>query len=272
MAESSPTPFITINLDEQFPHLTRAPIVEAVIDFRARAEAPWEEADVMAKLKAALPDYPKVKTLRGFSVSFPVQLSIGPDHATATTPADPATPQDRGWVGLRFESADGLNLATFGRDGFSFSRLKPYQDWARFSAEALRLWAIHAELAAPSEIQRFGVRVINRLEVPIAGLAFDEYFEGIPGPPGNLGSSHFMYQDLLSVPGHPYGINLIRTFQPPEGEAASTLALLLDIDVFCPGPMALESGKITDRLGEMHWLKNRVFFGSVTEKALSLCR
>jgi uncharacterized protein (TIGR04255 family) len=263
---------LNIDLGEEFPHLARAPIVESVIDFRARAESAWEETDVMAKLKMALPEYPKSKSLRGFTVSMPIQFSVGPDHASASPSAAPATPQDRGWLGLRFESEDGLNLATFARDGFSFSRLQPYKDWKQFGREALRLWTIHQGIAAPSELQRIGVRAINRLDVPVQGLAFDEYLRGMPGPPAGLATSGFMYHDVLSVPGHPYAISLIRTIQAPEGEAATSIGLILDIDVLCPGPLVPEAGKLEKRLAEMRWLKNRVFFGSVTERALDLCR
>lgn len=268
MAALPSTPGTTIDLGERFPHLSRAPVVEAVIDLRARAESAWEEKDVLAQLKAALPDYPNRMAMRGFSVSF----SMNSEQATSGTPVAPATPQDHGWMGIRCTTADGLNIATFNREGFSFSRLKPYDNWDSFSKEAVRLWELHTRLAAPIEVSRLGVRFINRLDVPVSGLAFEDYFNSLPKPPVNLGSLGFLFHDILSVPGHPYVTNRIRTFQPPEGENAPTLGLLLDIDVAMPGPIVPESGKIAVRLAEMHWVKNQVFFGSVTEKALNLCR
>jgi hypothetical protein len=42
---------VRINIQETFPHLNQAPIVEAAIDLRARAEASWEETAVSAALK-----------------------------------------------------------------------------------------------------------------------------------------------------------------------------------------------------------------------------
>jgi len=50
------------------------------------------------------------------------------------------------------------------------------------------------------------------------------------------------------------------------------LALILDIDVFTTQPLELEQSMLVRRLLEMRWLKNKVFFGSVTEKALELFR
>ena len=52
-------------------------------------------------------------------------------------------------------------VAQFTRNGFVFSRLKPYEGWETFEAEAKRLWCIYRELAEPSEVQRLGVRFIN---------------------------------------------------------------------------------------------------------------
>ncbi len=48
--------------------------------------------------------------------------------------------------------------------------------------------------------------------------------------------------------------------------------MLLDIDVFSLEPIPPDSARIEERLVQMHWIKNRVFFDNVTEKALDLCR
>src|SRR6266481_3127527 len=52
-----------IDLTETFPHLNNAPIVEAVIEVRTRAEAPWEESTVTQRFKAQLPEYPSVLSI-----------------------------------------------------------------------------------------------------------------------------------------------------------------------------------------------------------------
>ena len=49
---------LKIDPAQEFPHLARAPIVEAALEIRARAEAPWEELALLEQLKARLPDYP----------------------------------------------------------------------------------------------------------------------------------------------------------------------------------------------------------------------
>src|SRR5437016_2089374 len=49
---------IKIDPTESFPHLPKAPIVEAAVDIRARAELPWEEKAIAEQLKERLPKYP----------------------------------------------------------------------------------------------------------------------------------------------------------------------------------------------------------------------
>ncbi len=38
-------------------------------------------------------------------------------------------PRDEGIQGYFYKSDDGKNIARFRKDGFTFSRLKPYTDW-----------------------------------------------------------------------------------------------------------------------------------------------
>ena len=64
---------IKIDLTEGFQNLSKAPIVEAAIDVRARAEAPWQEGPVSQQLKGQLPDYPKVVSQKEIQQQFPAQ-------------------------------------------------------------------------------------------------------------------------------------------------------------------------------------------------------
>jgi uncharacterized protein (TIGR04255 family) len=265
----SELPGIVIDHSQRFEHLARAPIVEAVIDFRSRVEAPWEEVDITDRLRQVLPDFPTFRRMAGVSLSAHFQLGqvAAGAHGTGS-----ATRQEHGWFGVRAESGDGRLIALFTRDGFSLSKLAPYEEWARFRTEALRLWEIYASLAAPTAVQRFGVRYINRFLVPAADLEFSEYFNGLGAPPGGLPTGSFLYQDALTVPGYPYVVNVVRTFQPPKSQNDPAVSLLLDIDARDSEPTPPEKSTIERRLADLHWLKNRVFFSTMTERALDLCR
>ena len=56
-------------------------------------------------------------------------------------------------------------------------------------------------------------------------------------------------------------------------ERETLLALILDIDVFTIFPDALtDQQAIWSTLGKLRLLKNRIFFNTMTEKALELCQ
>ena len=249
---------IKIDVAEPFPHLRNAPIVEAVIDFRARFEMPWHQEEMEALLRAALPDYPQVSGQRGFQAKIEASLT---DPPTATT-------QDLGWRGLAFRSADNLQIAQFQRDGFAFSRLAPYQDWTVFSAEALRLWRVYSEISTPVTIGRLGLRFINRIEAPASGRIEDYLTIGPRCPPGiELPFMGFFHIDTFSVPGHPYLVNLRRTIENSADAGAPKTAFIVDVDVFATEGLD-EQSVIPQMLQEMRWLKNKIFFGSVTPEVI----
>ena len=201
---------MNIDVTEQFPHLPHAPIVEAVIEIRARAEVNWEERAVTDWLKPKLSDYPRV----GSQNEFQHEVSFGPGKQPE------ASQQDLGWKGLRFQSENQPHVVQFNRDGFSFSRLRPYDNWEQLRTEALRLWGIYADLARPTETQRIGLRFINRLALPVSETRFEDYIEPYAQPPRNLDLPFFgfFHQDTLAesaAPGRlPRSHRLRRRMEP----------------------------------------------------------
>ncbi|MGH8728205.1 MAG: TIGR04255 family protein [Burkholderiales bacterium] len=246
-------------MSEEFPRLAHAPIVEAVIEIRASAEAPLEEAVILERLKSRLPDYPASRSQQSIQLEFKVEPGKTPEQ----------TIHNLGWRGLRFESADRLHIAQFNRDLFSFSRLRPYDRWNQFSAEALRLWQIYSELAQPIVVQRLGLRFINRMAVPSEGR-LEDYMQVPPQTPRGLDIpfANFLHHDTVVVPGHPYAINVIKTVQLPQVPGNESAALILDIDAYTTQPFEQSEDVLKTRLAEMRWLKNKAFFGSITQQVL----
>jgi uncharacterized protein (TIGR04255 family) len=251
---------LKIDLEESFQHFEHAPIVEAVIEIRTRVESPWEESALRDQLKAKLPGYPKIFSQSAFRHELKVKGDQPPEQLF----------HDLGWKGLRLQSADGRYIAQFNRDGFVFSRLQPYESWDQFKDEAVRLWNMHAELTKSIEVQRLGVRFINRITLPVGEVRLEDYLRVPPQPPGELDLQimSFFHQDSLLVTGHPYAINIVKTVQPPHGSGSDGGALILDIDVFTTKPFEHRPADIEKHLAEMRWLKNKVFYSSLTKGAL----
>lgn len=255
-------PELRIDLSEQFPRLRSAPVVEAVIAVGATADSTWDESVVVKSLKAELPDYPSVSLFRGFQQSVTMREGNVVDQSS----------NGLGWQGLQFVSADKLKIAKFNRDEFLFSRLAPYEHWDEFQSEGLRLWRIHGEHAKPAHVQRIGLRFINRIPVAPGPMHLEDFLKNPPLLPGELPLqlSSFFDRSVLSVPNYPYEVNTVLTLQPSQqGEAAG---LILDIAVTNSTGFDADETAIVTGLSEMRWLKNKIFFGSITDRLIDLLK
>lgn len=133
---------------------------------------------------------------------------------------------------------------------------------------------MYAQLTQVGEVSRIGLRFINRLQMEQHEMRFEDYIEPSPLAPQNLDLPFvsFLHQDVLAVSGHPYLVNIIRTIQPPLDPVTQGFALLLDIDVNTTQNFAVAPASLGRHLAEMRWLKNRAFFGSISEKAVEKFR
>lgn len=238
-----------IDINEKFPHLTKAPIVEAVLAINVSLSEQWDETTLQNVLKERLPDFPKIEPLRMASHKFTVGKSDY--HET----------QDL-VVGIKLESNSNPHIVQFNKDAFVFSRLEPYSDWKQFSHEALRLWEVYYELLKPADVGRIGLRFVNRIKIKQDTIKLDDYYQYPPQSIKELNwpLSGYLHHDVMLVPDTKYAVNLIKTVQPDPGE----IGLILDIDVFRQEPFVYNEPRFVEYLEEMRWVKNKIFFGSLT--------
>ena len=254
----SPLPKFSIDLNEEFPTLKAAPSIEAVIHWQAHAGKKLEPEALQAELTQRLPDYPILQAQQ--------DVQFG---ATGAPDGSSEFFQQIQWSGFRLQDEGNHHVVQFMPSGVVFSRLEPYEEWKIFTAEALRIWQVFVELAEPTIIERLGVRHINRIllengEQPSTYLKMEPY--ALPGL--NISPENFFYKDTYQVPGYHYGIHWARTIQPQQSEPSNQQALIVDIDVFTTQLLQLDQDTLTQRLQEMRWLKNKLFFSSITDTAL----
>src|SRR4051812_20535601 len=103
----APLPF-TFNEGEMFPRLSRAPIIEAIIQFQCRAETPWDEKRIIEFLKPELSGYRLHQSQRTLEQNFVIK------NGKSRSPFV----RDLGWKGAQFKSQDGQHVACFYRDSF----------------------------------------------------------------------------------------------------------------------------------------------------------
>jgi uncharacterized protein (TIGR04255 family) len=247
-----PSRSLVIDLDavDESPHLPAAPIVEAVIQWRARAEKQWHSEELKRELSSRMPEYTECKPLHEIMIAARFE---GGDTARQNRSVQ--------WTGFRLEWKDEHYVAQYSRDGLLFSRLRPYNNWESFAREARKNWRTYRDLADPSEVQRLGVRFINRVE--LVDLAQLEAF--LTQPPKclhklSLPVSGFLYQSSHEVPGYRFGVNVSRTIQPSNLPQNEGFGLILDIDAFTTKPLSCEDKAIDENLARLRVLKNKVFF------------
>jgi uncharacterized protein (TIGR04255 family) len=245
-----------IDFLETFPHLPHAPIVEAIIDFRARSTTSCEQGQFETYFKKEFPDYPTI----GVTSNTTYQFNAGtPNQSQASV----------SWHGLTFYSADKSRIAQCQKDGFSLSHLPPYPHWDKFSDEALVMWEKYKVLTKPMEIQRIGVRFINRIPITNAASKLDEYLIDAPKTWVSfpLPMAGFVHSDTFLIPSTNYVAHVIRALQPADA-ITNLPAIILDTDVSTLSPMPLNDQMLRTKLKEMRWLKNKIFFASLPPKLL----
>jgi len=241
-----------MDLDEKFPHLNNAPIVEAVIDFRVISIGPWDDKALKKKLEK-VKNYPKIEESREFKY----EIKVGKARQV---------PEDLGCVGFRLTSRDEHYIAQFNKTGFALSRVKIYEDWEKFCEEVKYLWEIYQKLLKPSGVNRIGVRFINSMLADYKSREFLRYFTDPPKENQVLDWSleNFLHRDIFKVPGTDYGVNLIKTIvsSPTKEEEVSAT---LDVDAYYNQQTSCDWDELNIHLKAMRWVKNAAFFKSIAE-------
>lgn len=246
-----------------FP-LDNAPIIEAVLDIDCDLPPNLNRAQLKEAAKDALSaDYPRVQE-QHFQQHV-VEFAAGvPKPPTVT----------HGIAGLQFFAADGLQLVQFRPNGYSFNRLAPYTSLDDYLPEIERTWRIFVELTRPEQVRKVGLRMINRLPLPLrdGSLDFAEWLEQPPRPPepegSDIGILGFLDQQLAVDRGTGQQFNVIKTSQAPEN---GCLPVILDIDAFHASSQPVpEWAELRERIESLRSLKNRVFRASLTPQCLLL--
>ena len=245
------------DVDEKIRPLGNPPIVEAAIHWQARARKPFDLEGWKSGLSERLVGYGTPETIHQLQAMLLFQADEPAVSADSKQFVD----------GLRFTSDDKLHIAQIKRDGVVFSRLKPYENWERFTEAALRIWRIYLDFALPDDIQRLGVRFIN--QIPLAGFdSLGRVLDAPPTCPANLPLNEFVYQSTFLVPNQPYAIRVIKLMQPQARGGEKAPGLFVDCDVYSTKPISREPKAIDEALADMRLLKNRIFFSLLTEDIL----
>ena len=244
-----------------YPHLRRAPITEALVDFRVKLPERTDLAKLASIHEAISSDYPrKIERMR-MEGEFNVKEG---KFINKTTLVD----------GYIYRSKDEKQVVQARLDGFTFSRLKQYQDWKRLRQEAFRLWKLYSDIATPEAITRVALRYINAMEIPLPIHDFSQYLTSPPIIPEKLPQeiNNFLNRYAFYHPGFAADAIVTQTLKPIMGAGThGFLPIILDIDVFTvPSGSNQNSEKIWKIIDRLRDFKNLIFFNSITQKTVEL--
>lgn len=240
-------------------HYDKSPLTEAVIDLRV--ELPEEVTlDVLARLQSGQDTaYPTVKRHFETEVQF-------------TEPGvEPSTIQRQ--AGYVFTSEDGRQVVQVRLNGFTFSRLAPYENWNSFRDEARRWWDNYRNATRPEAITRTAVRYINRLDLPLPVTELKDYLKTVPEV-----SSDLPFQDLsgyfmqLQIPQTDIGAMLIlnEALVPPPPSTPNVVSVLLDIDLSRNIDLPSDEETLWSLFEQFRVRKNEIFEGCITDSTRRL--
>lgn len=241
-------------------HLPHAPITEALIDFRVT----HREGLTFADLKSAIDSIDI-----GYYVKGPI--SVGTFGFMLAPDGQPSTTTESSQVGLRLHSNDEKYVAQFTIAGFTLSRLPPYETWENLLAETRRLWAVYVQCLSPKSIDRVATRFINNLQLPLEpGSSFQLYVNKLIDVPDEAPQAVEAFLQRFRLVDIESGSRVIVTIALDGLKAGVPAPVILDVDAFIAANFKPMDGTIWSLLEKLRKLKNRSFFGTITEVAAEL--
>lgn len=235
------------------PHYPNNPIVEAIIDIRVGFQ-PGVSLDSMEKLfEREVLSYPKHAKIMGAEIGASLGAQVSASARQLHT-------------GYIFFSGDQKQAFQARLDGFTFTRLTPYDRWDSFRDEARRLWSIYRSGTNPATISRVAVRYINRLDIPLQVRDLKDYLRTVPeispALPQGL-SGYFMHleipqEDLKAM------LHINQGIIPPC--KPEVVSILLDIDLFREYDIPTEEEGLWGVFEHFRPRKNEIFKSCITEK------
>ena len=241
-------------------HLRNAPVTEALIDIQVTPREGLTFAELKDAIEAAN---------SGYYVKSPI--SEGTFAFTLAPEGKPQTAAESAQVGLRLHSADEKYVAQFRLTGFTLSRLPPYEKWENLVDEARRLWAVYVDRLAPRRVVRIATRFINNLQLPLEpGASFQMYVNKLIDVPEEAPQAVETFFQRFRLVDTASGARVILTLALDGMAAGKPAPVILDVDAFIAAKKDPMNGELWTVLQRLRELKNRSFFGTITEQAAEL--
>lgn len=241
--------------------LANAPITEALIDLHVAPRDGLSYEGLSPALDAS-----------GFGYYVKGPISLGTFQMRL--PGDGTDAEASGAsrrIGLRMHSTDERYVAQFRVEGFTLSRLPPYEDWEHLVAETRRVWDVYVQRLQPKRVTRIATRYINNLRLPLEqGASFQRYLNKLVEVPDEAPQAVAAFLQRFQLVDTTTRASANLTLALNEYQSDVPAPVILDIDAFASADLDPGDPEIWQRLDQLRELKNRCFFGTITEQAAEL--
>jgi len=237
------------------------PIVEALIDIRVSKPHVVKMSALESFQESVKDRFPLKEARQSWRGGFRITKDAGPELDTPVGGVD----------GFFFKSGDKSKVVQARKDGFTFSKLKPYESWDVFRAEAEDLWMRYVDVTKPQSIDRLAVRYINSIDIPVPFADFKEYVLTMPDLPEGIPQGIANFFMRMTLPKHDIGSVAVvtQTFKDLK-HTDEFLSFIFDIDAIKQIQLEPTDQQVWGVLEELRHFKNDVFFESLTSKTKEL--
>lgn len=238
-------------------HYPKAPITEAIIDLRVELPSGIGLEELRRAHAGQEQGYPHVTQIKVASS----QIHLG-DEVTTTASTKP--------LGHLIRSGDGKQIYQARLNGFTMSRLAPYDRWEPFRDEARRLWNVYKAAVSPQRVVRVAVRYVNRIDIPLPLHDFKDYLRTVPEVSPDLPQGLAGYFMRLQIPMEDIKSGCLLNEAIIKPATPNVASVVLDIDVFRDEGLPTEEAAIWESIEDLRIQKNSVFEACITDKAREL--
>lgn len=237
----------------------RPPITEAVIGFEFKDTKSVDDlSSISPKFRDCYPNFERIQ-----SIDFDIQPS-GHNNLVNNTNIHLNTNG-----GIRLSSLDMNKILLAWPKTLSISQLAPYPGWETYFERFKHDWKIWKRTLGFRELNRVGLRYINRFDIPFIDgkIRHEDYINIYPKLPGEWPLHQYALQLTL-----PVAENVIAQINSAiiESPLLNHLSIVFDLDIATHTETPQNDNDIFELLEWMRHQKNEIFESVITDTSRKL--
>ena len=234
-----------------------APITEAIIDLQIKPGTGLALSDIERAWQDEETRYPTKSS---------IMFAIGEMEVGEQVSASARSQQ----TGFKYSSSDGKSIFQSRLNGFTLSRLAPYESWEPFCAEARRLWTAYRERLRPDKVSRLAVRYINRIDLPAQQAELKDYFRTSPEISPELPQVMEQFFMRVMLRQDDVRARSVINMAPVQSPHPGGVSIVLDIDLFRDEEVPQKEAEIWSIFEKMREKKDQILEACITDRTMEL--